>query len=111
MRSSGTAIAVSLTALVASTLTVAITRAPRPQFDRLLFGLEGDGLVTLQEPGLPDGDYRVPVGTRCRLYRLYARVNIIQIEDGRLAYANDHEILDDTPANRKLLKELSHGRK
>ena len=101
MRTSGTAIAVSLTALVASTLTVAITRAPRPQFDKLLWSLEGDRMVSLREPGMPDGDYRVPVGTRCRLYRFYPNVNVIQVEDGRLSNDTNVVLLDDCAANRK----------
>ena len=101
MRTGGTAIAVSLTALVASTLTAAITRAPSPRFDKLLWSLEGDRMVSLHEPGIPDGDYRVPIGTRCRLYRLYLGRNIIQVEDGRLSYDTGVIVLDDSPANRK----------
>ena len=109
MRTRGTAVAVAVTALLTAGITTAIVRAPSPRFDRLLFGLEGDGMITLREPGMPDGDYRVPVGTRCRLYRLYPKVSVIQVEDGRLAYATDEDLLDDTSANRDFIKGLRRG--
>lgn len=101
MRTRGTALAVSLSIIATAAITAAITRAPSPLFDKLLWSLEGDRMVSLHEPGIPDGDYRVPVGTRCRLYRLFLNRNVIQVEDGRLSYDTDVFLLDDCPANRK----------
>ena len=108
-KAGGIIVAVVITAIT----TTAITRprAPRPPFDRFLFGLEGDGYITLSEPGLRDGEYRVPVGTRCRLYRLYLENCVVQLEDGRLTYADYHELLEDTPANRDLIKDLRDAHK
>lgn len=103
--------------MLASVITAAITtaivrpRAPSPPFDKLLFGLEGDGYITLTEPGLPDGEYRVPVGARCRMYRLYPKACVVQLEDGKLAYAEYHIILDDTPGNRELFKDMRDAHK